>query len=307
MKPPVQAVISTNLPGLLQRGKVRDLYDLGEQLMLVATDRISAFDVVMNQPIPGKGVLLTQMSRFWLERLEPCNPHHLDYIVQPGRVPRGYENAEELLSGRTMVVKKTNILPIECVVRGYLIGGGWKEYQAAGAVSGIALPAGLRMAQRLGEPIFTPSTKSATGHDEPIAFEQAIEIAGKFASSIGLSAATGRDALWEARRRTLDIYAQAARHAESRGIILADTKLEFGFHHGRLLLADEVLTPDSSRFWPADSYRPGSNPPSFDKQYLRDYLESISWSKTPPPPPIPDEILEHTRLRYVEAYRRLTS
>lgn len=307
MTSPVAPVVTTHLPGLLQRGKVRDLYDLGEQLMLVATDRISAFDVVMDQPIPGKGVLLTQMSRFWLEKLPPCSPHHLDYIVQPGRVPRGYESAVDLLAGRAMVVKKTNILPIECVVRGYLIGGGWKDYQATGSVSGIVLPAGLKMAQRISEPVFTPSTKSTDGHDEPITFEQAVEIAGRFAQSIGMSASAGRDALWEARRRTLDIYAQAARHAESRGIILADTKLEFGFHHGRLLLADEVLTPDSSRFWPADSYKPGGNPPSFDKQYLRDYLESIHWSKTPPPPPIPEHILEHTRLRYVEAYRRLTA
>lgn len=300
-------VISTNLPGLIQRGKVRDLYDLGNQLMIVATDRVSAFDVVMDQPIVGKGIILTQMSRFWMERLPPCQPHHLDYVVQPGRVPRGYEHAESVLTGRATVVKKSHILPVECVARGYLIGGGWKEYQQSGTVSGIALPAGLKQAQRLGEPIFTPSTKSTSGHDEPISFERAVEIAGAFAASLGLSGSAGREAMWEARRRTLDIYAQAARHAESRGIILADTKFEFGIYDGRLLLADEVLTPDSSRFWPADSYKVGISPPSFDKQYLRDYLESIPWSKSPPPPKIPDEVLEHTRLRYVEAYRRLTA
>ncbi|MBL8879097.1 MAG: phosphoribosylaminoimidazolesuccinocarboxamide synthase [Phycisphaerales bacterium] len=298
-------LMHTDLPGLLHRGKVRDLYDLGDQLMIVATDRISAFDVVMNQPVPGKGVILTQMSRFWLELLPPCNPHHLDYVVQPGRAPIGYEAAVDSLAGRAMVVKKTHILPVECVARGFLIGGGWKEYQESGRVSGIELPAGLQQAQRLGEPIFTPSTKSNTGHDEPISFERAVEIAGEFTASLGMPASAGRDAMWEARRRTLDIYVQGARYAESRGIILADTKLEFGLHGGQLLLADEVLTPDSSRFWPADSYLVGTNPPSFDKQYLRDYLESIHWPKKPPPPPIPVDVLEQTRSRYVEAYRRL--
>lgn len=291
---PSIAVARTELPGLIARGKVRDIYDLGERLMIVATDRISAFDVVMNEPVPGKGELLTRMSRFWLERLPAAAPHHLDYVVTPQRVPAGYERHVAELAGRAMVVRKARVVPIECVARGYIVGGGWKEYQQAGQVSGIRLPAGLRLAERLPEPLFTPSTKAAAGHDEPISFEHACEIAG-------------RAVMEEARRRTLAIYAQAAQHAESRGIIIADTKFEFGLIGDELVLIDEVLTPDSSRFWPAAEYRVGSNPPSFDKQFLRDYLERINWNKQPPPPPIPTEIIAQTRARYAEAARLLTS
>ncbi len=287
------AVIRTELPGLLARGKVRDIYDLGDRLMIVATDRISAFDVVMNEPVPGKGVLLTRLSQFWLETLAACSPHHLDYVIEAGRVPRGYEAAADQLAGRAMVVRKAQVIPIECVVRGYLVGGGWKEYQEHGAVSGVELPAGLRLAEKLPTPIFTPSTKAASGHDEPITFEVAAR-------------QVGADLLSEARHRALAIYATAADYAEERGVILADTKFEFGLCDGELLLIDEVLTPDSSRFWPADGYAIGANPPSFDKQFLRDYLSALPWAKQPPAPPLPADVLAQTRARYLDAYRRLT-
>jgi phosphoribosylaminoimidazole-succinocarboxamide synthase len=305
----------TDLPRLVHRGKVRDLYDLGAHLMIVATDRISAFDVVMDQPVPGKGVLLTQMSRFWLEKLAACRPHHLEYVVSDEHVPAGYEPHVAQLRGRAMVVKRVHILPIECVVRGYLVGGGWKEYQATGRVSGVKLPAGLRCAAKLPEPIFTPSTKAATGHDEPISFEQGVEAAGDWLRFVRETVpvpadeeepvAAARQLMEQIRRRSLDIYTQAARYAETRGIIIADTKFEFGLHNGELLLADEVLTPDSSRFWPKESYRVGENPPSFDKQYLRDYLEALTWNKQPPPPRLPDEVIEKTRQKYAEAHRLL--
>ena len=307
----------TDLPGLVHRGKVRDLYDLGAHLMIVATDRISAFDVVMDQPVPGKGVLLTQMSRFWLEKLPACSPHHLEYVVSDEHVPAGYEPHVAQLRGRAMVVKRVHILPIECVVRGYLVGGGWKEYQATGRVSGVKLPAGLRCAAKLPAPIFTPSTKAATGHDEPISFEQGVEAAGDWlrfvretvpvpaAADEEEPVAAARQLMEQIRRRSLDIYTQAARYAETRGIIIADTKFEFGLHNGELLLADEVLTPDSSRFWPKESHRVGENPPSFDKQYLRDYLETLTWNKQPPPPRLPDEVIEKTRQKYAEAHRLL--
>jgi phosphoribosylaminoimidazole-succinocarboxamide synthase len=285
-------VTRTELPGLSARGKVRDIYDLGDHLLIVATDRVSAFDVVLNEPVPGKGELLTRMTRFWLEQLPAAAPHHLDYVVTPQRVPPGYEPYAAQLAGRAMVVRKAQVVPVECVARGYLAGGGWREYQQSGTVSGIALPAGLRLAQRLPEPLFTPSTKAAAGHDEPISFERACELAG-------------RAVMEEARRRTLALYAQAAQHAERRGIIIADTKFEFGRIGAQLVLIDEVLTPDSSRFWPAAEVRVGANPPSFDKQFLRDYLERIGWNKQPPPPPIPAEIIEQTRARYAEAARRL--
>ncbi len=286
------AVLRTELPGLLARGKVRDIYDLGEHLMIVATDRISAFDVVMNEPVPGKGVLLTRLSAFWLGALPAARPHHLDYVVGPQRVPTGYAAFADQLSGRAMVVQRARVVPVECVVRGYLVGGGWKEYQERGSVSGVALPAGLRLAERLPQPIFTPSTKAAEGHDEPISFEQACAIAG-------------RETMEIARRRSLALYEEAARHAARCGILLADTKFEFGLRGDELLLIDEVLTPDSSRFWPADAWRPGENPPSFDKQYLRDYLNGLDWPKRPPPPPIPGHVLTATQQKYVEAAERL--
>jgi phosphoribosylaminoimidazole-succinocarboxamide synthase len=272
---------------------VRDLYDLHDRLMIVATDRISAFDVVMEQPVPNKGAVLTQMSKFWFETLPACVPHHLEYVVSDQHVPSGYEEHLEHLRGRAMVCKKAQVLPIECVVRGYIVGGGWEEYQQTGHVSGIKLPTGLRLAGRLPEPLFTPSTKATDGHDQPVSFEHACDIAGG-------------DAMESARSRALEIYTQAAAHAEKRGIILADTKFEFGVCDGQLLLIDEVLTPDSSRFWPADAWVPGTNPPSFDKQFLRDYLNALNWDKNPPPPKIPDEIIVQTSTRYVEAYQLLT-
>jgi phosphoribosylaminoimidazole-succinocarboxamide synthase len=326
MSPP-SAVLRTEFPGLRFRGKVRDIYDLGTALMIVASDRISAFDVVMNEPIPDKGVLLTRLSAFWLETLPVCRPHHLEYVVERGRVPRGYESHVSLLAGRAMVVRKASVIPVECVARGYLVGGGWKEYQAAQSVSGVKLRPGLRLSERLEEPIFTPSTKADQGHDEPISFDQACRVLADSAGRLaGAEAAFGawsggrelagatsrellgwaRDVLSEARTRTLDVYRQGSAHAAQRGIILADTKLEFGFVEGVLTLVDEVLTPDSSRFWPADRYVIGANPPSFDKQYLRDYLESQRWSKEPPPPPLPEWVVEQTRQRYVEAFELLT-
>jgi len=306
MSNPPTAITRTDLPGLINRGKVRDVYDLGQALMIVATDRISAFDVVMNEPVPGKGVVLSQLTRFWLETLPACRPHHLEYVVSAERVPPGFEKHIDTLAGRAMVVKKADVLPIECVVRGYLVGGGWQEYQQSGSVSGIPLPPGLRVAEKLPEPIFTPSTKAKTGHDEPISFEQACKIARHFMLERGATPGAGRALMETARQRALDIYRQARDYAAARGIIIADTKFEFGVAENELLLVDEVLTPDSSRFWPADEYQVGKNPPSFDKQFLRDYLAGLKWNKQPPPPRIPDEILAQTSARYQEAYRLLT-
>lgn len=322
------AVHQTQLAGLARRGKVRDIYDLGDALMIVASDRISAFDVVMNEPVPGKGALLTRLSEFWLNTLPACAPHHLQYVVTPTRAPAGYEPCADMLADRAMVVRKAVVLPIECVVRGYLAGGGWKEYQETGCVSGVRLPAGLRQAERLPEPIFTPSTKAASGHDEPVSFDRACELLigpdpekpaflewitryfkrprnGFFNRDDLLAWARG--IMQEARRRALAIYQQAADHAAARGIILADTKFEFGLLGDDLLLIDEVLTPDSSRFWPADQYSIGRSPPSYDKQYLRDYLETLDWNKKPPPPAIPASVIEQTRLRYRQAFDVLTS
>jgi phosphoribosylaminoimidazole-succinocarboxamide synthase len=311
-----EAIHRTTLPGLINRGKVRDIYDLGDRLMIVASDRISAFDVVMDQPIAGKGIVLTQMSKFWLETLAAAAPHHLDYVVSDDRVPPGYEAHVDQLAGRAMVCLKAAVLPIECVVRGYIIGGGWKEYQESGRVSGIGLPAGLKLAEKFAEPLFTPSTKATDGHDLPVSFDQACGIVADFAGNLGNdagascgtcgSAAVGRAWMEEARQRSLAIYSEAAAYAEQRGIVLADTKFEFGLCGGELLLIDEVLTPDSSRFWPADEWQPGKNPPAFDKQFLRDYLNTLGWPKTPPPPTIPDKIVAQTRERYFEAYRLLT-
>lgn len=323
-----QAVRETDLPGLVRRGKVRDIYDLGERLMVVASDRISAFDVIMNEPVPGKGRLLTAMSKFWFEKLPACSPHHLDYVVDETHVPRGYEAHVSQLAGRAMVVRKAVVLPVECVVRGYLAGSGWKDYQATGCVSGVKLPTGLRQAEKLATPIFTPSTKAESGHDEPIDFEAAVRALAGFLKSAPLTAeargrllvrmtylthvdartildVTARLLMEEARARSIEIYAQAAAHAAGCGIILADTKFEFGLCNGVLTLVDEVLTPDSSRFWPAESWRVGENPPSFDKQYLRDYLNSLGWDKKPPPPGIPGDVMEKTRGRYEEAWKAL--
>ena len=274
----------------IARGKVRDVYDFGDRLLFVATDRISAFDWVLPSGIPDKGRVLTQLSRFWFGFLDV--PHHL-LSMNPGDVPLPAETCRDELDGRSMVVTKTSVFPVECVVRGYLAGSGWKEYQATQTVCGLKLPAGLRESDQLPEPIFTPASKAATGHDENISFERMIEI-------VGLEHAAALRAL------SLHIYTKAADFARSRGIILADTKFEFGLLGDKIILIDEVLTPDSSRFWPADQYAPGSSPPSYDKQFVRNWLESTTWDKNSPPPVLPDDVIERTRAKYVEAFERLT-
>jgi phosphoribosylaminoimidazole-succinocarboxamide synthase len=287
----------SRLSGLerLHQGKVRDIYAVDDQHMLiVTTDRLSAFDVVLPDPIPGKGRVLTRISNFWFGRTGHIIPNHLAAIPLEQVVPDPAERA--LVADRSVVVRKLSALPVEAVVRGYLIGSGWKDYQRSGAVCGITLPPGLRMADRLPEPIFTPATKAERGmHDENVGF-------GEVVSAIGAELA-GR-----MRETALQLYRYAAAHALERGIIIADTKFEFGTdQHGRLVLIDEALTPDSSRFWPVDSYRPGSSPPSFDKQYVRDYLETLDWDKTPPAPHLPEEVIRGTSERYEEALRRLTT
>jgi phosphoribosylaminoimidazole-succinocarboxamide synthase len=273
-----------------RRGKVRDVYDLGDTLAIVATDRISAFDWVMPTGIPDKGRILTAMSVFWFDWLQVPH-HHLGTDLQ--RLPAAFQN--EQLRGRTMHVRKTEVVPVECVARGYLAGSGWKEYRSSGAVCGILLPAELQEAGKLPNVIFTPATKEEGGkHDENISFERMAELVG---------AATSK----ELRDRTIDVYRRASEHAERRGIILADTKLEWGrLPSGELILIDEVLTPDSSRFWPKETYRPGSSPPSFDKQFLRDWLETTGWDKKSPPPELPMEVVESTAARYREAFELLT-
>lgn len=292
----VQTVTETNLStlALVHRGKVRDVYRVDEKrFLLVATDRISAFDCILPTPIPHKGAVLTALSQFWFERLGQLTEHHLitsDFDRMPDAIRRG----ESSLRGRSMLVKKTEVFPVECVVRGYLAGSGWKDYQKTGRVCGHELPAGLREADRLPRPIFTPATKAASGHDENITETE-------FAAAVGAE---------NARRLTslsLRIYERAAEYALTRGIIIADTKFEFGRdENGNVLLIDEVLTPDSSRFWAAESYAPGHSPPSFDKQFVRDYLETLDWNKQPPAPPLPAEIVAATTARYLEAYRILT-
>jgi phosphoribosylaminoimidazole-succinocarboxamide synthase len=288
------SLTETRLPGLTpwRRGKVRDVYDLGDRLLMVATDRISAFDVVLPTPIPGKGRVLTQLSLFWFDHLKEVVPHHVLASEVDEYGPELLAHRDQL-EGRSMMVVKTDPIPIECVVRGYLAGSGWKDYRAAGAVCGIPLPAGLQESERLDPPLFTPSTKAETGHDENISFaEVERRVGGELAGRL--------------RDVSLEIYSRARTHAESRGLLLADTKFEFGLQQGRLVWIDEALTPDSSRFWPKDGYRPGRGQPSFDKQYVRDYLESIGWNKQPPAPPLPLEVVERTREKYLEAYARLT-
>ncbi len=284
-------LLESQLPGVpVRRGKVRDVYDFGDRLLFVATDRISAFDWVLPNGIPDKGAILTQISRFWFARLGV--PHHLlDVDLTTLPLPAGTD--VEALRPRSLVVRKTKVFPIECVARGYLVGSGWKEYRVSQTVCGLPLPPGLVEAQQLDEPIFTPATKAETGHDENIPFDRAAAI-------IGLSTAE------QLRELTLSIYRQANDYARTRGLILADTKFEFGEVDGRILLIDEVLTPDSSRFWPADQYTPGRNPPSFDKQFVRDWLETTGWDKSSPPPALPDDVIARTRDKYLEAYERLT-
>jgi phosphoribosylaminoimidazole-succinocarboxamide synthase len=284
-------VRETSLPGLaVRRGKVRDIYDLGDRLLLVSTDRISAFDWVLPTAIPDKGCVLTQIAAFWFQLLG--EPNHLITIdVEKMELPPGADRS--LLAGRSTLCRKTEVVPIECVVRGYLAGSGWKEYQQSGTVCGIQLPSGLTESSRLSEPIFTPSTKAATGHDENISFERMVDI-------------VGREVAEQLRQRSLRIFARGSEYARQRGILIADTKFEFGLVGGDLLLIDEVLTPDSSRFWPADQYAPGRGQPSFDKQFVRDWLSATDWDKNSPPPPLPEEVVAKTRQTYIEAFERLT-
>ncbi len=304
---PAPTIRQTDLPGLSRRGKVRDIYQLDDHLLLVATDRVSAFDVVMNEPVPGKGVILTMLSKFWLDALPACKPHHLEYIVDERRVPAGYEAHRAALSGRAMYVRRVEIAPVECVVRGYLSGTGWKSYVASGEVCGHKLPAGLVRNGRLPEPLFTPTTKAKVGHDEPLTFEEVVATLDAFVAGGKLTHLTGRQLAEALRARSLEIYRQASAHAESRGIILADTKFEFGLRDGELILADEVLTPDCARFWATEKYRPGEDQESFDKQVLRDYLESCQgWNKQYPPPRVPGEVISRMVAAYQDAYRRLT-
>ena len=292
MHPPIS---QTDFPGLklLKRGKVRDMYDLGEHLLMVATDRISAFDVVMTEPIPDKGVILTQISLFWFERMKPIVANH----VVTGNVdeyPKSCRPYARELKGRSLLVKKAAPLSIECVARGYISGSGWTSYQASGEICGIKLPAGLKESDRLPEPIFTPATKEELGaHDINIDFEEAKK-------------RVGRELAERVRELTLAVYRAGAALAETKGIIIADTKFEFGLVGDQLILIDELLTPDSSRFWPKASYRPGGAQQSYDKQYLRDYLLSTRWNKTPPPPPLPDEVIRGTRQKYLEALKQLS-
>jgi phosphoribosylaminoimidazole-succinocarboxamide synthase len=295
-------VLETNLDGLTlaRRGKVRDVYDLGQHLLIIATDRISAFDYVLGSGIPDKGRVLTQLSAFWFDHLGDIVPHHC-LAVDVDTFPAAVRPHREILRGRSMLVKKTEPLPIECVARGYLSGSGWKDYQRTGAVCGVALPPGLRESDRLPQPIFTPATKAESGHDENISEHAAGEI-------------VGHDLVKRLRELTLSLYQRGVEHADERGIIIADTKFEFGLIRGdaaahggdELILIDEVLTPDSSRFWPKDAYVPGQGQPSFDKQFVRDFLERIGWNKQPPVPSLPDDVVERTREKYIEAYRRLS-
>jgi phosphoribosylaminoimidazole-succinocarboxamide synthase len=284
------ACLSTDLPLPVRRGKVRDVYDLGENLLLVSTDRISAFDWVMPNGIPDKGRVLTGLSEYWFNALGVQN-HLITSRVEAMSLPCGIDL--DPLRGRTLLVKKCRIVPIECVARGYLEGSGWKEYQQSQSVCGVALPPGLRRASKLPEPIFTPATKAESGHDENISFE-------RMAKEIGQPLAE------ELRERTLSVYARGCELAAERGILIADTKLEWGVYDGKVILADEVLTPDSSRFWPAHAYAPGRAQPSYDKQFVRDFLETTIWDKNSPPPMLPSEVVEKTRAKYVEAFERIT-
>jgi len=301
--PPIlQTTLADRRPD--RQGKVRDIYDFGNRLLIAATDRISAFDYVLASGIPDKGKVLTQISTFWFERTKPIVANHV-LSTDPASYPGEARRAAELLRGRSMLVARTEPLPIECVARGYLSGSGWKDYTATGEVCGIRLPAGLRESDRLPQPIFTPATKAQSGHDVNISEKDAAELVGK-------------RVLDRVRDLTLRLYAEGAAHAESCGIIVADTKFEFGLLpldetggdgrpvEDRVILIDEVLTPDSSRFWPRDGYQPGGAQPSFDKQFVRDYLERIHWNKQPPVPSLPDDVVAKTREKYIEAFRRLT-
>ncbi|HEY7088811.1 MAG TPA: phosphoribosylaminoimidazolesuccinocarboxamide synthase [Tepidisphaeraceae bacterium] len=289
----MEALLQSNLPYKLKRGKVRDVYDLGDALLIVASDRISAFDVVLPNGIPGKGKILTALSLFWFKRFEPEIEHHL-IATDVKQYPAELQAHKEQLKGRSMLVKKASVVPIECVARGYLAGSGWKEYQKTQTVCGIKLPPRLKQCDKLPVPIFTPATKEESGHDLNISYEEMI-------------ARVGAGLAEELREKTLRIYSQAAEYAATKGVIIADTKFEFGqLPDGKIILIDEILTPDSSRFWPADEYEPGHDQPSYDKQYVRNWLESRDWNKQAPAPPLPFEVIEGTRRRYLEAYQHLT-
>ncbi len=290
MAMPVLMETQLSLP-LYRRGKVRDTYDLGDRLLMVSTDRISAFDVVLPTGIPDKGLVLTQLSAFWFEKTADVVPNHFLALVDSTDVD-GLEVPPDLV-GRAMLVRKAQRIDVECIVRGYLAGSAWEEYRRQGTVNGERMPAGLEESQELPEPLFTPTTKAEEGHDEPITWEQMVEL-------VGLRAATAM------RVRSLALYRFARDYARERGIIIADTKFEFGWLDDEIILIDEVLTPDSSRFWPADEYRPGRSQPSFDKQFVRDYLTSVGWNRQPPAPELPSDIVERTAEKYREAYRRLT-
>jgi phosphoribosylaminoimidazole-succinocarboxamide synthase len=286
-----KSVLQTTLNDLpVRRGKVRDIYELGDKLLLVSTDRISAFDWVLPTGIPDKGRVLTQVSKFWFDRLGEPN-HMLSVDVAEMKLPPGADHQQ--LAGRSMLVRKTSVVPIECVVRGYLSGSGWKEYQKQGTVCGIPLPKGLRESEQLAEPIFTPATKAETGHDENISFETMVKLVGAELSE-------------ELRRRSLDVYNRGAAYARERGIVIADTKFEWGQLGHEVILIDEVLTPDSSRFWPLDQFEPGRGQASYDKQFVRDWLETTGWDKNSEPPQLPLDVVAKTRAKYIEAYERLT-
>jgi phosphoribosylaminoimidazole-succinocarboxamide synthase len=289
-----EPILQLELPGIkkLKSGKVREIFDLGDAFLLVATDRISAFDCIMPNGIPRKGEVLTQLSHFWFERFASLIPNHL-LAGADDPLPAALKPFAAQVARRSMIVKKAKPLPIECVVRGYLAGSGWKEYRQSQTVCGIKLPPGLQESSELPEPIFTPATKAESGHDENISFEQAAKL-------------TGLDIAEQARAASLKIYSEGRAYARQHGIIIADTKFEFGLFDGKLILIDEVLTPDSSRFWPADAYQPGRGQPSFDKQFVRDYLETLDWDKTPPAPALPADVVAKTQAKYVEAYERLT-
>lgn len=292
---PSEPLLDTQLHGLslVRRGKVRDVYAVDDALVLVATDRISAFDYVLGSGIPDKGRVLNQLSAFWFDRTRHIVPNHL-ISIDAAAFPGAARAHAPVLQGRSMLGRKTTPLQVECVARGYLSGSGWKDYKATGELCGITLPTGLRESDRLPQPIFTPATKADSGHDENISEEEAAKV-------------VGGELLARLKRITLELYAHGVAHAESKGIILADTKFEFGLTgSGELLLIDEMMTPDSSRYWPKDQYAPGGPQPSFDKQYVRDYLESIKWNKQPPVPSLPPEVVEGTRNKYLDAYRRLT-
>jgi len=290
----MNGVMSVDLPGIqkIRSGKVREVFDLKEFLLIVATDRISAFDCILPDPIPGKGEIMTQLSAFWFQKFRQVSNHFITADFK--EFPEILEPHAASLSGRSMLVRKSIPLPIECVVRGYLTGSGWKEYRESGTVCGIPLPPGLKQAARLPEPIFTPATKAESGHDENISWSRCCEILGSETATI-------------VRDMSLSLYTDGSSHAATRGIIIADTKFEFGFHDNKILLIDECLTPDSSRFWPADRYEVGVSPLSYDKQFVRDYLETLDWNKTPPAPHLPPAVIEKTAQKYQEAFERLAT